>query len=61
MAMVTLTELYLTVQQVLLILTVKMPQSIENGMDKTYETEAENQGNRRPKIGKTPENLLVLY
>ncbi len=26
--------------------------ALKNGMDKTYETEAENQGDRRPKIGK---------
>lgn len=26
--------------------------TLRNGMDKTYETEAENQGDRRPKIGK---------
>ena len=26
--------------------------ALKNGMDKTYETEADNQGNRRPKIGK---------
>ena len=26
--------------------------ALKNGMDKTYETEAENQGTRRPKIGK---------
>jgi len=30
-------------------------------MDKSYETPAENQGTRRPKIGKKTLNHLVLY